>query len=209
MNTIQEKSKLQKLLFSNEEKNVKLGIELAKSQGVFPLIESELHHTTQEFLYSGDEDKAYQAIYLARALGIYEGFALKINPAINNLCGWSIMFDQSPQEEIDAYWVDFLTQTHCYSSRMYSNACHAHIKEQEVFPSIFEQLAHLESINLSCHKITALPEWLDKLTHLQTLNLYANRIQQLPESMVGLQQLEELYLHGNCLEAIPRRNNFV
>lgn len=204
MNTIQKKFKLQKLLFSNEEKNVKLGIELAKNQGVFPLIESELHHTAQEFIYSGNEDKVYQAIYLARALGIYEDFALNINTAINDLCGWSIKSDQLPMEENDTYWVDFLTQTRCYSSRMYSNTYHAYIKEQEMFPSIFEQLTHLEAINLSCHKITALPEWIDKLTHLQTLNLYANRIQQLPKSIAGLQQLEELYLHGNCLDAIPR-----
>ena len=203
MNAISEIPKIKNLLFSPEEKNILLGITLAKTQGVFLELEPELHETTHQYLFSGNEDQVHQAIHLARILETYSKFAKFINPVIQNICGWSVDFDQLSQEDSDEYWVEFLTDSHFYASRMYSNPAHDHIKQQKHFPRIIKKLSHLTHIDLSCHKITQLPAWIGQLSQLKVLNLYANRIKVLPAALTRLNKLEALYLHGNSLEEIP------
>ncbi|OJJ18635.1 hypothetical protein BKI52_23795 [marine bacterium AO1-C] len=203
MNAISDIPKIKNLLFSPEEKNVLLGISLAKNQGVFAELAPELHEIVQQFLFSGNEEQVYQALHLSRALDTYHQFARLIHPAIQNLCGWSVNFDQLTQEEKDDYWVEFLTEKQLYASRMYSNPAHSHIPEQTSFPRILKRLTFLEEIDLSCHKITHLPAWIGVFQQLKILNLYANRIEVLPMALTRLQQLEALYLHGNCLQEIP------
>jgi len=204
MNAISDIPKIKNLLFSPEEKNVLLGVSLAKTQGVFAELAPELHDTVRQFLFSGNEEQVYQALHLSRALGTHAQFAQLIQPAIQNLCGWSVDFTQLTKEDADDYWVDFLTETALSASRMYSNPTHSSIPELTSFPRILKKLTFLEEVDLSCHKITHLPAWIGSLSHLKVLNLYANRIEVLPMALTRLQQLEALYLHGNCLPEIPR-----
>ena len=201
MNAISDTSKIKNLLFSPEEKNVILGVSLAKNQGLLEELKPELHKTVHQFLFSGNEDQVCQALYLSRALDTYPQFAKLINPTIQTLYSWSVDFDQLNQEDSDDYWVDFLTDKQLNASLIYHASRSA--VEQTRFPRVIKRLTFLETIDFSCHKITHLPSWIGTFQQLKVLNLYANRIEVLPTALTRLQKLEALHLAANCLETIP------
>lgn len=65
-------------------------------------------------------------------------------------------------------------------------------------------LSHLEILDISKNKITALPENINRMTSLKFLGLTQNRVTRLPVSMGEMQSLARLKFDDNPLEFPPR-----
>ena len=64
-------------------------------------------------------------------------------------------------------------------------------------PESIGQLTQLQKLDLSYNQLTSLPDSISKLTQLQTLDLSYNRLTDLPDSISKLTQLQTLNLSGN------------
>lgn len=70
-------------------------------------------------------------------------------------------------------------------------------------PESLGQLAQLQTLDLSYNQLTALPESLGKLKQLQSLALSGNQLTSLPEWLGELKQLQSLRLIRNQLTSLP------
>ncbi|KAK7080782.1 E3 ubiquitin-protein ligase lrsam1 [Halocaridina rubra] len=66
-----------------------------------------------------------------------------------------------------------------------------------------QDLSSLEILDLTCNKISHLPDSIGKLQMLRVLKLGSNKLKTLPSAIVDLKNVQELYLSSNKFSKVP------
>lgn len=70
-------------------------------------------------------------------------------------------------------------------------------------PASFNELTHLQELNLTNNRLSVLPESLRQFIQLEVLVLSKNQLTKLPDWLGQFKQLKQLYLSGNYLNDLP------
>jgi hypothetical protein len=78
-----------------------------------------------------------------------------------------------------------------------------------ISPSLLNQLANLETLNLNNNKIKELPTEISNLKNLKTLTMNNNLLNSIPNSIVRLENLKTLELADNNMVILPELINYM
>src|ERR671927_325343 len=84
--------------------------------------------------------------------------------------------------------------------------CHqlSRLKNKLNLKESIDQLAGLQTLNLSSNQLMSLPREFGELSALQTLNLANNQLTSLPSEFGHIRALQTLSLNSNKLTSLPR-----
>ena len=190
------------LLCSQDIKNTKLALEIAKGNMSFQMYVEpyqKLANVLNEFQYFEESPEGFIAFYNKAALNLsnYTSHNIEVMPILEQLrflphiTQLDLSNNYLQNLPLQLYELRHLEKLSLWTNDIYF------LEEQ------IENLENLKDLSLGENKLMDLPPTFTKLRNLTSLSLLDNDLEEFPLEIISLSKLQELDLSENNLQGIP------